>query len=217
MALNVIPKLEKFLSTIGRQLPWLTQLLLDIVHAVQAYALYGLIGFSVAIAAVVALYFWPPGRFWIDRLSLRILLIGNLFRLAGTVTFAQSLAALLNSGITLLEGLRTIERLQRNRYLSEQVSAARVSVMQGGSLGPPLGTPHAFMPMLSRMVSVGESAGTLDEVLTEVARFYEDQLQRAIKRFSVIVEPVIIIVVGGIVGFVYIAFFMALFAAGGAT
>ena len=217
MALNVIPKLEKFLSTIGRQLPPMTQLLMDVVHAVQAYAIYGLLGFAVAMAAVVALYFWPPGRFWIDRLSLRILLIGNLFRLAGTVTFAQSLAALLNSGITLLEGLRTIERLQRNRYLSERVSAARVAVMQGGSLGPPLGAPHAFMPMLSRMVTVGESAGTLDEVLNEVARFYEDQLQRAIKRFSVIVEPVIIIVVGGIVGFVYIAFFMALFAAGGAS
>jgi type IV pilus assembly protein PilC len=217
MALNVIPKLEKFLSTIGRQLPPMTQLLLDIVHAFQAYALYGLLGLAIAIAAGVALYFWPPGRFWIDRLSLRIPLIGNLFRLAGTVAFAQSLSALLNSGITLLEGLRTIERLQRNRYLSERVSAARVAVMQGSSLGSPLGAPYAFMPMLSRMVAVGESAGTLDEVLNEVARFYEDQLQRAIKRFSVIVEPVIIIVVGGIVGFVYIAFFMALFAAGGAT
>lgn len=71
--------------------------------------------------------------------------------------------------------------------------------------------------MLSRMVAVGESAGTLDEVLAEVARFYESQLQSTIRRLSVIVEPVIIIVVGGIVGFVYISFFMALFAAGGAA
>ena len=73
------------------------------------------------------------------------------------------------------------------------------------------------MPMLSRMVAVGESAGTLDEVLDEVARFYEAQLQSTIRRFSVIVEPAIILVVGGIVGFVYISFFMALFAAGGAA
>ena len=71
------------------------------------------------------------------------------------------------------------------------------------------------MPMLSRMVAVGESAGTLDEVLDEVAKFYEAQLQSTIRRFSVIVEPAIT-VVGGIVGFVYISFFMALFAAGGA-
>ena len=73
------------------------------------------------------------------------------------------------------------------------------------------------MPMLSRMVTVGESAGTLDEVLLEVAKFYELQLQSAIRSLSVIIEPLIIIVVGGIVGFVYISFFMALFAAGGAT
>jgi len=217
MALSVIPKLQHFLATIGRKLPAMTQLLLDIAEAIQAYALYGLIATASVIGAMVALYFWPPGRLWIDRLSLRIPVIGSLFRLAGTVSFARAMGALLQSGITLLEGLRTIERLQHNRYLAERVSAARIAVMQGDSLAPSLITPHAFMPMLGRMVAVGESAGTLDEVLDEVARFYEDQLQRSIKRLSVIIEPVIIIVVGGIVGFVYIAFFMALFAAGGAT
>jgi type IV pilus assembly protein PilC len=217
MVFNVIPKLESFLSSIGRQLPPITQLLMDISAGIQAYALYGVITLLALLAAGIAVYFWPPGRFWIDRLILRIPLMGNLLRLSGTVSFAQSLAALLASGITLLEGLRTIERLQRNRYLAEQVSAARMEVMAGNSLAPRLLTAHAFMPMLGRMVAVGESAGTLDDVLEEVARFYQDQLQRAIRRLSIIVEPVIIIVVGGIVGFVYIAFFMALFAAGGAT
>jgi type IV pilus assembly protein PilC len=77
-------------------------------------------------------------------------------------------------------------------------------------------TDHAFTPMLARMVAIGESAGTLDEVLDEVAKFHESQLQAAIRQLSVIVEPLIIVVVGAIVGFVYIAFFMALFSAGGA-
>jgi len=217
MTVSVIPKLQQFLATIGRRLPAMTQLLLDVAGAIQAYGLYVAIGLVAAVGAGVAMYFWPPGRYWIDRAALRIPLAGNLFRLAGTVSFARALSALLESGITLLEGLRTIERLQGNRYLAELVSAARVSVMQGGSLAPRLLTPGGFMPMLGRMVAVGESAGTLDEVLDEVARFHEDLLQRTIKRLSVIIEPVIIIVVGGIVGFVYIAFFMALFAAGGAT
>jgi type IV pilus assembly protein PilC len=217
MIVSLIPKLEKFLSTIGRRLPPITRLLLDISRYAQEYGLYVLLGIGVLIVAGIVLYCWPPGRLWIDRFVLRVPLVGGILRLAGTVSFASGLAALLRSGITLLEGLRTVERLQRNRHLSQQVAAAREAVIRGGNLTLPLQTRHAFMPMLSRMVAVGEAAGTLDEVLDEVAKFYESQLQATIRRLSVIIEPVIIVVVGGIVGFVYIAFFMALFAAGGAS
>jgi type IV pilus assembly protein PilC len=217
MALNVIPKLEKFLSTIGRKLPAVTVLLMDITHKIQAFAPYALLLFAIGSVLFVAAYFWPPSRLWIDRLALRIPLVGTVLRLSGTIAFASNLGSLLHSGIRLLEGLRTVERLQHNRFLAQRVSQAREAVIHGGNLATPLAPRHAFMPMLSRMVAVGESAGTLDEILAEVARFYEAQLQATIRRLSVIIEPVIIVVVGGIVGFVYIAFFMALFAAGGAS
>jgi len=217
MALSVIPKLEKFLTTIGRKLPPMTRMLMDITHGIQAYFPYALLGMAVLAIVAICLYFWPPGRMFIDRWALRVPVAGNILRLSGTISFASSLSALLTSGIRILEGLRTVERLQRNHFLGLQVSRARESIIQGGNLAAPLGARRAFMPMLSRMVAVGESAGTLDEVLAEVARFYEAQLQSTIRQLSVIVEPVIIIVVGGIVGFVYISFFMALFAAGGAV
>jgi type II secretory pathway component PulF len=215
MTFNVIPKLERFLSAIGRRLPAMTQLLLDISRFAQAYVLHVLLGLAVTVAVVIAVYFWPQGRLWIDRAILRVPLAGKVLRLAATVSFANGLSALLHSGITLLEGLRTVERLLPNRYLAVQVATARDAVMHGGNLAEPLARRYAFMPMLSRMVAVGESAGTLDEVLDETARFYEAQLQSTIRQFSVIVEPIIILVVGGIVGFVYVAFFLALFAAGG--
>lgn len=217
MVLSVIPKLEKFLGSIGRRLPAITRLLLDVTHAAETYAPYALAVSLALIMAFVGLYFWPPGRLWIDRTVLRVPLLGKLLRLGGTIAAAGNLSVLLESGIRLLEGLRTVERMQRNRHLAQQIGRAREAIMHGGNLATPLARPDAFMPMLSRMVAVGESAGTLDEVLGEVARFYEGQLQSTIRQFSVIIEPVIIIVVGGIVGFVYIAFFMALFAAGGAT
>ena len=124
---------------------------------------------------------------------------------------------MIRSGITLLEALRTVEHLHHNRYLANRVALARDTVMQGGTLAEPLRMRRAFMPMLSAMVAVGESTGTLDDVLDEVARFHESQLQVAIRRFSVIIEPIIIVVVGGIVGFVYISFFMALFSAAGSV
>jgi len=216
MVFSVIPKLEKFLATIGRKLPAMTQSLLDITRFIQAYAPYFAVAMLLLIIVATALYLWPPGRMVIDRLLLRVFIIGWLFRLSGTVSFATSMAALLHSGITLLEGLRTAERLQSNHFLARQVAEARDGVMHGGTLAEPLARELAFMPMLSRMVAVGESAGTLDEVLEEVGKFYEAQLQSAIRTLAVIIEPIIIVVVGGIVGFVYIAFFMALFAAGGA-
>jgi len=215
MVVGVIPKLQVFLKALGRKLPAMTQMLVDVSMAVQTHDVQGLIGFAAVIVALVALYLWPPGRLYLDRLLLRLPIVGRLLRLAATVSFARALGALVHSGITLVEGLRTAEGLNRNRYVAECVAGARASVLKGGTLAEPLLGTDAFMPMLSRMVAIGETTGTLDEVLDEVARFHESQLQSAIKQFSAIIEPVIVVVVGAIVGFVYIAFFMALFAAAG--
>lgn len=215
MIVGVIPKLRVFLATLGRKLPPMTQFLIDLSDAVQAYYPQVSTGIAAAIVVLVAVYLWPPGRLCIDRLLLRLPVIGRLLRLAATVQFARSLGSLIHSGITLVEALRTVEGLFRNRYVALQVTAARNGVLRGGSLAPPLDVRDAFMPMLSRMVAVGETAGTLDDILDEVARFHEGQLQSAIRQFSAIIEPVVVVVVGAIVGFVYIAFFMALFAAAG--
>jgi type IV pilus assembly protein PilC len=108
-----------------------------------------------------------------------------------------------------------VEGLHRNRFLQMRVAASREEVLHGGNLADPLSAKHAFMPMLGAMVAVGESTGTLDDVLDEVATFHESQLALAIRRFSLIIEPLIIVIVGGIVGFVYISFFVALFSAAG--
>lgn len=217
LVLSVIPKIEVFLTALGRKLPPMTQALLDVSAFLRTN------GPVLAIALValgvvgVAVYRWPPGRLAADRLALRLPLLGSVFRLAGTATFSHGLAILLRSGITLLEGLRTVEDLHRNRHLSARVAEARRSVMDGNTLSAPLAARGAYMPMLSQMVAVGESAGTLEDVLDEVARFHESQLQAVIRQLSAIIEPVVIVVVGGIVGFVYISFFVALFAAAGGS
>jgi type IV pilus assembly protein PilC len=122
---------------------------------------------------------------------------------------------LIESGVTLLASLGTVERLLGNRALGARIGAARDSVLRGGSLAAALSGGREFMPMLGRMVAVGEQSGTLVPVLGEVAKFHENQLLAAIRRMSILIEPVVILVVGGIVGFVYIAFFVALFSLAG--
>lgn len=215
MVVNVIPKLQVFLTSLGRKLPAMTQFLLDVSDALRIHG-PTLLAVGVAlIGGFVACYLWPPGRLRIDRLLLRLPLVGWFLRLAATALLARSLATLLHSGVTLLEGLKTVELLHSNTYLRQQLVTARMSVMSGGSLAGALRATGVYMPMLSAMTAVGESAGTLDDVLNETARFMEDQFQAAIRRLSTIIEPVIIVVVGSIVGFIYIAFFVALFAVGG--
>lgn len=217
MIVAVIPKLRVFLQALGRKLPPMTQMLIDFSVFVEVHGIHILIGLFGLTGSVIALYLWPPGRMAIDRYLLRVPIIGRLLRLSGTVQFAHGLSVLLESGITLVEALRTVEQMHRNRFLAGRVAEARQAVLRGSSLAEPLAAPGAYLPMLSRMTAVGESAGTLDDTLREVARFHEAQLQSAIRRFSVIIEPVIVVSVGGVVGFVYIAFFMALFSvAGGA-
>ena len=215
MVLYVIPELEKFLSAMGRKLPAITQSLLDFSIWIRVNGITVAAAIVASIVAVVLIYNWPTGRSIIDRGMLRVPVIGKVFRIAGTVTFASSLGVLLRSGITVLEALRTVEGLHVNTHLAACVANARDAVMEGGNLAQPLAEKHTYMPMLSSMVAVGENTGQLDEVLERVTVFHEAQLKAAIRNLSALIEPLTIVLVGGIVGYVYLAFFVALFAAGG--
>jgi type IV pilus assembly protein PilC len=176
------------------------------------YICIGLVSLAIALFFI---YRWPPGRRVIDGILLRVPVVGGILRLSGTAVFARGLSILLESGVTLLDSLTTIEHLVANRVLSLRIAAARQAVLRGESLASTMSGGRYFLPMLGRMIAVGESAGTLAPVLTEVARFHESQLVITIRRMSVLVEPVIIVVVGGIVGFVYAAFFIAIFSLAG--
>jgi len=216
MVVKVIPQLQKFLSAMGRKLPAMTQSLVDMSAWLQTNGPMMLGGLFLALVGSYLFYATPQGRLLVDRWLLKIPIIGGVLRLAATASFATSLGLLLRSGITLLDGLRGVEQLHRNRHIANVVNNARESVLRGGALAPALSGQSAYSPLLARMVAVGEQGGTLDEVLQEVAQYHESQLQVAIRRLSALIEPAIIIIVGGVVGFVYISFFMALFSAGGA-
>ncbi|MEC9094722.1 MAG: type II secretion system F family protein, partial [Planctomycetota bacterium] len=160
----------------------------------------------------IVFYLSTPGRLAIDRLALRIPIIGKIFRLAGTVTFAQSLSVLLRSGISVIEGLLTVEQMHYNQFLAGCVRNSRENVTQGRSLASALSNSQGYMPLLPNMTAVGEQVGNLDEVMDEVATFHDEQLKTMIKSLSAWVTPATTIIVGSIVGYVYIAFFLALFA-----
>jgi type IV pilus assembly protein PilC len=165
--------------------------------------------------ALIAIYHWTPGRKRLDGILIRTPVVGGILRLSGTAIFARGLGILLQNGLTLLESLSTVEHLVGNLRLSGRIAESREAVIRGDSLAHALLVRQDFLPMLPRMVAVGESTGTLSSVLLEVANFHEKQLMQVIRRLSSLMEPLLVLVVGGLVGFVYVAFFVAVFSLSG--
>ncbi|MEM9826516.1 MAG: type II secretion system F family protein [Planctomycetota bacterium] len=215
MVFNVIPKLQQFLETLGKTLPTTTQLLVDVTTFLNENVRSIGLAVLLLIVAVVAAVIYEPTRYWIDRLLLKVPVVGNVFRAAAAASFSRNLETLIQSGVSLLDGLRSVEDLIGNRRLSEQLGEAREMVVGGSTLADAVRTKSDFTPMLPRILAIGESSGRLDEVLGEAAEYYEERLSAIIARLAALVEPVTLVIVGGIVGFVYISFFMALFAAAG--
>ena len=211
MVIKVIPEMKRALAALGRKLPWMTQSLLDMVDFFSKWGL--LIGGTITLFAVVFFFVWkwPPGRLAIDKVILRIPLIGTILRTSSTALFARSMGTLINSGIPLVEGLRILGTMHSNYYLRAVIESARRKILEGGSLAESLNRPNAYTPMMQKMVAVGEVSGNLEETLGHVANFHDMRLQALVKKLSAVMEPVVIIVVGIIVGYVFIAFFLGLY------
>lgn len=215
LVVAVIPKIAEFLRAGGAELPAITRMLMDFSAWVGANGLLVLAVLAAATAAWIAVRLHEGGRELEDVALLRLPVVGRILRLSGTALFARSMQIMTESGVTLLDALTTGAALMVNRRFRRRVTAAHLDVMKGRSLAESLAPAKEFMPMLARMAAVGEVSGSLPEAFGETARFHEMMLAISIRRFGMMIEPVMICVTGGIVGFVYIAFFVALFSIAG--
>ena len=207
----VIPKIASFMEGGDTKLPMITQFPIDVSHWLHAYFLQILVVLVGVVVAWLVVRRLPKGRELQDVLLIKLPVVGRILRLSQTAVFARGLGLLVESGVTLLDSMGVVERLMANRRFSRRIGDARQRVMRGESLADSLREAREFFPLLIRMSAVAEQTGTLGATLSEVAVFHEKMLVVTIKRFSVLIEPLMIIITGGIVGFVYIAFFMALF------
>lgn len=215
MITSLIPKLSKLLEGLGKPLPPITQSLVTASNFVEAWGPLALLVLIAIAVSIIITYLSPTGRLAIDRFVLRIPVIGKIFRLSGTLTFSQTLSSLVSSGVTVLGALVTVQQMHANSYLANIVQRSRDSIIRGNNLADTLREKRAYMPLLATMTAVGEQSGNLDEVLEEVTTFHRSQLSGMISTLSAWVTPVIILVVGSIVGYVYIAFFLGMFAIAG--
>ncbi|PHR83477.1 MAG: type II secretion protein F [Colwellia sp.] len=210
MMLKIIPKFADFLLGQGKKLPPSTQALINTSDYIQQNGIWIITVVIVFIVLLLLTYQTKRGRLIIDYLSLRIPVIGPMLTTASMGQVTWALSTLLASGVTVYQSLKITGKLLTNRVFSDKMQHAAKKVLTGKDMASSL--QHPRIPVLvTQMIAVGERTGSLDKILQEMGIYYEQRLDIAIKRMTALIEPVMILVIGAMVGFVYYAFFQALF------
>ncbi|MFL5895117.1 MAG: type II secretion system F family protein [Thermoleophilaceae bacterium] len=209
----LVPVFEGVFKDFGGDLPPITKVTVSMSHLVTRRP-YVLIGIAVGI--VVAFRRWKRterGRDQWDRFKLRIPWgIGGIVQKVALARFSRTYSALISAGVPMLEAIEITGRTSGNRVVEHAMQAVHESVRNGGTISAPMRTePDAFPGMVVQMVAVGEETGALDSMLSKIADFYEDEVAAAVKALTSLLEPLMIIIVGGIVGFIVISMYMPLF------
>ncbi len=211
---SVIPKIIKFLGNRSAGLPPITQALIDVTDFLQTQGLYILLAPIVLIVIVVLLRRTPETAFYVDYIALRIPVIGKVFRASGNMLWCRTLGTLMRSGINIIPALEFTAATLNNQFYKIEIQQMKNIISQGHPLSTALRVSELkpFIPMADAMLVISENTGRLDVGLLKISDTADNDLQKRIAFLSKMIEPALFVVVGGIVGFVYIAFFMGLMA-----
>ncbi len=210
----VIPVFEKMFKEMSggkAGLPGPTQLVIDISNAFQTYwYILAAIGMGI-VTAVKKYYATPSGKMKIDKFMLKTPIFGDLIRKASVAKFTRTLGTLLSSGVPLLDGLTICAKTSGNKVIEEALVNARVSISGGKTIAEPLTQSQVFPKMVTHMIAVGESTGALDAMLGKIADFYEDEVDQAVASLTSLLEPIMMVFLGIVIGFIVIAMYLPIF------
>lgn len=208
---KVIPVFSSIFLELGADLPFLTVVIISISHFVQKYILLILLG----LVALVFLFRYirriPQGRWTLDRTSLKMPLFGKLLEKVALSRITRTLSTLLSGGVPMLESLKITSGTAGNVLIEDQIMKARKRVAEGTSLTDSFKETGQFPFMLIQMVSVGEATGNLDEMLIKLADFYDEEVEASVASLISILEPVLLILVGGLVGIIIVSMYLPIF------
>lgn len=208
----IVPVFAKIFTSQGAKLPGLTQVTLSISHTFRGYPIEILGGL---IASVLGFRYWKnseDGRKQWDALRLRAPMhIGEIVRKIALARWSRTLSSLVSAGVPMLEAIDVTAKTAGNFVVENAMNSVRASVQAGGTISAALSREPVFPPMVRHMVGVGEETGALEKTLAKVADFYEDEVAVAVKTLTSILEPAMIVIVGGIVGFVVVSMYLPMF------
>ena len=207
----IVPKFKEIFTSLGGQLPKPTQILLSFSEFLGKYFLVVVVGL-IAMSVGLRVYSnTAPGRLMFDRAVLRMPIIGKLLQKVFIARFARTLATLVKSGVPILTSLEIVAKTAGNKVVERAVMAARSSIKEGENIADPLALSRVFPAMVTRMIAVGEKTGELEKMLTKIADFYESEVDASITALTSLIEPMVIGVLGVVIGGIVIALFMPIF------
>ncbi len=207
----VIPVFESMFKSAGQTLPLPTMIVVVISKAIRKYIV-------IFIPAAIALFYllkkWRQtenGKTVIDRLLLQLPVFGPLFKKISVARFSRTLGTLVSSGVPILDGLNIVSKTSGNKTIETAILNARDSIREGETIAEPLSRAGIFPPMVIQMISVGESTGALDSMLSKIADFYEDEVDVAVGNLTSLLEPLLMCFLGVVIGGVVIAMYLPIF------
>ncbi|MBI4924480.1 MAG: type II secretion system inner membrane protein GspF [Bdellovibrio sp.] len=206
----VIPKIAKIFESMNKPLPAMTKVLISISDVVVGWWYLFAIGIFVFIWMFRSWSKSPAGRPKWDKFKLKLPLFGSLLRMVAITRFAKTMSTLLGSGVPILSAMNIAKNLVNNIPIAEAISVARENITEGQSIAEPLRKSGEFPPMVIHMIAIGEKTGELPQMLESVSNTYEEQVNAIINRMTTLIEPIMLIVMGGVVGFIVLSIFVPL-------
>ena len=209
--LKVIPVFEQLYAGMGGQLPFITRVVIGVSNTLGRYFPFLVI---IVIAGSIAINRWHKthrGRRILDGLLLKIPIIGELLRKVAVARFCRTLSTLTSSGVPILDGLEITARTSGNAIIEDAIMATRKSVEEGKSISEPLKQTKVFPAMVVQMINVGEQTGALDQMLSKIADFYEEEVDTAVAGLTKLIEPLMITFLGAAIGVIVASMYLPLY------
>jgi type IV pilus assembly protein PilC len=208
---KVIPTFAQLFAGLGADLPLPTRIVIALSNGLVRYMPFIVVGMVALVFGFRAYYRTPGGRMVIDRVVLKMPVLGVLMRKIAVARFCRTLSTLLASGVSILEALDITARTAGNAVVEEGILTTRKSIERGETIAGPLKQTAVFPPMVVQMIGVGEATGALDTMLAKIADFYEEEVDVAVAGLLTLLEPLMIALLGGIVGGIVIAMYLPIF------
>jgi type IV pilus assembly protein PilC len=207
----VIPIFAQLFAGVGSEMPFLTRMVIGASNFVGRYSIFLFLILGAVIVFLRRFHQTYRGRRTIDGFLLKMPILGMLLRKIAIARFCRTLSTLISSGVPILDGLEITARTSGNAIIEDAIMAVRKAVEEGKTISEPLSQTKVFPMMVVQMINVGEQTGALDQMLSKIAEFYEDEVDTAVEGMMKLIEPLLITVLGGVIGIIVAAMYLPLY------
>lgn len=207
----IVPVFAKMFGSLGSELPAPTQVILNISNFLKSNFIFLIIGLVASTAGFIMWVRTEGGKQIFDKIMIKAPVFGNLIRKSAVARFTRTLGTLLQSGVSIIDAMEVTAKTAGNTVISSAIRKAVLSIAEGDTITGPLKDSGVFPPMVTQMISVGEKTGGLDEMLSKIADFYDEEVDAAVSAMTSLIEPLIIVVMGAVIGGILVAMYLPMF------